>query len=443
MEFQYRRNHSKDVFDAVETNDLGSLQRLEKRGLIKNYTEHRHMFTHRTPLLEAVRLGRDYEIIKILFENGANPFVTADEKGILHFSVEFNEFEKTRFILENCCQTLENQLLKPENFKNASIEQEKLNFVNQRDRYGQTTLHVALGTLPNQVDTEKQENLLRLVKLLLEYGSDVNAINETGQSPIFRCVDSRFTEIAKCLLQHGAKTNVIDDIGRTPLFSCIEHIAIVNLLVLAGADVKFEDEHKTTPLHNSVKFSTVTQFLISKGADINSIDNRGNTPIYNAVNFGNLESIKILFKAGANIFVRNYMNNTLLHTALRQHNSAPITEFLIKQHLDVNAKNLDGTTPLMMTAQSRSLTSAMLLWQEGVDIHSRNNEGMSALDLVSGDGEWTETNPVYQFLKAEICRQRNMAFAMAYHDRLGAASKAKILEKDSIQLVLNMLNGVE
>ena len=285
MAFQtpYGRNKSKDVFDAVETNDLGSLQLLDASGLIKNYTEYRHISTHRTPLMEAVRSGRCFEMIQILLENGANIFATTDKKGILHFSIENDNIETTRLILENGCETLDNQLFEPENFGNGdSSIQNKLDFVNQRDRYAQTPLHLALGALPfhrpEEVEPEKPVNLLKLVNLLVQFGADVNAIDENGQSPIFRCVDSRFTEIAKCLLQHGARTNVIDDKGQTPLFSCIAHLAIVNLLVLSGANVKFEDQHKTTPLHNSVKFSPVTQFLISLGAEVDAVDNRGNTP---------------------------------------------------------------------------------------------------------------------------------------------------------------------
>ena len=97
----------------------------------------------------------------------------------------------------------------------------------------------------------------------------------------------------------------------------------------------------------------------------------------------------------------------------------------------------------MLAAESRSLPSAMLLWQEGVDIYCQNNEGMSALDLVSGQGDWGQVNPVYQFLKAEDCRQRNMALAMAYLDSLGGDSHAKIFRRDTIQTVINMMNGIE
>ena len=90
MAFQtpYGRNKSKDVFDAVETNDLNCMQRLDASGLIRGYTEYRNVSTNRTPLMEAVRSGRCFEMIHILLMNGANPFATTDKKGILHFPLK-------------------------------------------------------------------------------------------------------------------------------------------------------------------------------------------------------------------------------------------------------------------------------------------------------------------------------------------------------------------
>jgi hypothetical protein len=92
---------SKHVFDTVEMNDLGSMQRLNERGLIRGYTEYHHPTTNRTPLSDAVRFGRHFGIIQLLLENGANPFATTDKKGILHWSVEHDDIETTRMILEN------------------------------------------------------------------------------------------------------------------------------------------------------------------------------------------------------------------------------------------------------------------------------------------------------------------------------------------------------
>jgi len=41
--------------------------------------------------------------------------------------------------------------------------------------------------------------------------------------------------------------------------------------------------------------------LIEKGADVNARDIDGNTPLHWAANFGNVESINLLLKAGADV----------------------------------------------------------------------------------------------------------------------------------------------
>jgi ankyrin repeat protein len=446
---QYRDwfQKSKHVFDTVH--DLEGMQQLNRRGLIKNYTEFRHMTSNRTPLLDAVCKDRPFGIIQILLQNGANPFATSDNKGALHWCVEHDDIETTQMILENGCEILqsENSLFQPEIFDNgASIIQNQLNFVNQRNRFGQTPLHLAIGKLPfrhhtrdnderEETDDNKQANLLKLVELLVNYGADVNSIDETGQSPIFTCTDSRYFEITKFLLRNGAKVDITDNDKETPLFVCIRDLQIVKMICHADADITHTNSFGKTPLHKSVEVGVVTQFLISKGANIEALDNALLTPIYDAVRCGNLESTKILCNSGANLSVRNYIDNTLLHTALYRQDSQLITEFLIKQHLDINAVNQDGTTPFMLATENRSLNSAMLLWQGGADIYMENNDGSTALDLITDESEWSETNPVRQVFEKYIHEKRSEAFAMALHDRLGGGSPANVFDTEILNII--------
>ena len=446
---QYRDwfQKSKQVFDTV--NDLEGMQQLNRRGLIKNYTEFRHMTSNRTPLLDAVCNDRPFEIIQILLQNRANPFATSDNKGVLHWCVEHDDIETTKMILEHGCLVLQykNPLFQPEIFDNgASIMQNKLNFVNQRNRYGQTPLHLAIGKLPfrhhtrdnderKETDDIKLANLLNLVKLLVNYGADVNSIDETGQSPIFTCTDSRYFKITEFLLDNGAKVDITDNDEETPLFVCIRDLQIVKLICHAGADVKHINSAGKTPLHKSVEVGVVTQFLISKGVDIEAPDRTLLTPIHDAVQCGNLESIKILCNSRADLSVKNYIGNTLLHTAVSRRDSQLITEFLIKKHLHINAVNLDGTTPFMLAAEYGSLRSAMLLWQGGADIYMEDKHGSTALDLITDESDWSKDNPVRQFLEKYIHEKRSEALAMALHERLGDASPAKSIDTEILRII--------
>ena len=97
----------------------------------------------------------------------------------------------------------------------------------------------------------------------------------------------------------------------------------------------------------------------------------------------------------------------------------------------------------MIAAEYRSLPSAMLFWQGGADIYRENNQGRSALDLVAGNGEWDETNPVKQFFGKYIRQKRSEAFCMANHKRLGGDSHAYMLHKEVLKMIHDRIHGVE
>ena len=76
-----------------------------------------------------------------------------------------------------------------------------------RDEFGDTALHVAMF----------QKNIL-VVKLLLDYGFDVNAkATKNGYTPLHNAVSANNTEFARLLLQYGARKNIRGLDGLTPL----------------------------------------------------------------------------------------------------------------------------------------------------------------------------------------------------------------------------------
>ena len=76
-----------------------------------------------------------------------------------------------------------------------------------RDSSGGTALHAAMF----------QKNI-KIVKLLLDYGLDVNAVGpKNGYTPLHDAVWGNNPEAAKLLLARGAKTNIKNKEGQTPL----------------------------------------------------------------------------------------------------------------------------------------------------------------------------------------------------------------------------------
>ena len=78
---------------------------------------------------------------------------------------------------------------------------------NLRNSFGDTALHVAIF----------QENLT-IVKLLLDYGFDPNAVAiSNGNTPLHNAVASNNVAAARLLLQYGANKNIRARNGQTPL----------------------------------------------------------------------------------------------------------------------------------------------------------------------------------------------------------------------------------
>ena len=111
-----------------------------------------------------------------------------------------------------------------------------------------------------------QKNHKKTVELLIANGSDVNAKNQNGYTPLHKAVDDG-------------------------------HKEIVELLIAKGADVNAMEGGGGTPLHHAVLFvgdKKLAELLIAKGADVNAMDKDGNTPL----NYADGEIAALLRKHG-------------------------------------------------------------------------------------------------------------------------------------------------
>ncbi|XP_062407647.1 ankyrin repeat domain-containing protein 34B [Sardina pilchardus] len=101
--------------------------------------------------------------------------------------------------------------------------------------------------------TAAQQGKLRLVRLLLEGGAQVNESNQRGETPLLAACkamrgeqdgSSVMLKLVRFLLKHGAEPNVQDKTGRTALmYACMERAGaeVASTLIAAGADPSMED----------------------------------------------------------------------------------------------------------------------------------------------------------------------------------------------------------
>ncbi|XP_069108128.1 POTE ankyrin domain family member G-like [Argopecten irradians] len=171
-----------------------------------------------------------------LDENGVNA-TDSSGRSLLFCAVRYGQVEVARGLLESRCDP------------------------NIPDEYRNIALHEAV-----------ERSHPDLVRLLIKYGSDLDAKNCLGQTPLMRAVVFDDLEIVKLLVKSGADIDEVECTGKSAL--------LIGLL---------EQREK------------VCRFLIKYGCDVNIVDKLGQSAMYLASQSTSAESMsmcKRLMKAG-------------------------------------------------------------------------------------------------------------------------------------------------
>jgi hypothetical protein len=142
-------------------------------------------------------------------------------------------------------------------FQVAQVLHRNGSSVDPRSEHGNSTLHSAAYC-----------GDLEMVRVLLDYGVDANAVNDAGSSPLyFASID-----VVRLLLDHGADPNIhwqMLDLS-TPLHSASIRagVAMARLLVEHGASVEAKDAHGRTPLDYATEeqHDDIIKLLVEHGA---------------------------------------------------------------------------------------------------------------------------------------------------------------------------------
>ena len=242
-----------------------------------------------------------------------------------------------------------------------------------RDREGNTPLHVSrlIGHPP-------------VIHLLLELGADPTLVNDAGE--VADPVDcdhwntQAFARIATAeataaCLAAGADANARNENGDMPLLLATSHPgggtpgapasgnpAVVRVLLEAGADVNASDRNGSTALINAAggklvettrggmfglaENSAMVAALLAAGADVNG--GSGSTPLHQAAFAEDLESVRMLLDAGADVHARDWRQRTPLLNAADYggFRNLEVLETLIEAGADVNDRDEFGKTVL-------------------------------------------------------------------------------------------------
>ena len=125
--------------------------------------------------------------------------------------------------------------------------------------------------------------------------------------------------------------------------------------------------------------------------------------IWSAAAEGNLNSVKKYLAKGLDINAKggSLKSSALLSATL--YDQVKMTEFLIQNGADVNAKGDDGGTALHAAAFLGQYEIAKLLIQNGADVDARNNEGETVINGTMAD--WETTKFIAGMLQLKLDRE--------------------------------------
>jgi ankyrin repeat protein len=245
-------------------------------------------------------------------------------------------------------------------------------------------------------------NMVGLSYLLLTYNGDANHITTSGTplltSSIKKKTPKKFVDL---LLEYGSNTNTKSKEGKTALFEAIQvgRADIVTSLLEHGADPNLPGpKHMLWPATHQPQ---CLHALLSHGADHKKCPGI----IELAVSFNNIESVRILLKAGVNPNTKKDGTYTPLCTAIRD-DRGDLVELLLSNGADPNAMaseypafkcvthnrvhflpllvssgaNLYSPKGILETAVSSNNIEALnWLLDQGVNPNDKNSKGMSPL----------------------------------------------------------------
>lgn len=213
------------------------------------------------------------------------------------------------------------------------------------------------------------------LKRLIAKGTDINARDKEGNTPLMLAASTGHKAIADLLVAEGARIDAKNNKRNTALHGAAAagHTAVADLLIAKGAAINEKNEGGDTPLVLAAftGYRGVAELLIAKGADINSKKGDDSTPLYIASLHGHKEVADLLIAKGADVNARNKIDNTPLAAAAAAGNR-DVARLLIAKGAEINAKTEHGNTPLHWAATTGRWAVTELLIVEGADVNAKN-----------------------------------------------------------------------
>ncbi|XP_038649451.1 2-5A-dependent ribonuclease-like [Scyliorhinus canicula] len=235
-----------------------------------------------------------------------------------------------------------------------------------------------------------------IVDLLLQHGACPRLRKKNGATPFIVAAITGNVNLLKTFLKLGADVNEIEANGFTAFMEAAQYgnEDAVRFLFQQNADVNMHREvpdakkkvgkgGKTALIDAAVNgHEDIVAILLGEmRADVNALDNLGKTALLHALEKDNQAIVQILLEHGANVNTIDKNENTPLNIALTRNTlQIPVLEQLMQRTHNLNVRDNDGKTPLILAVEKKIATAVKLLLEDQrVEIDAQDNSGRTAL----------------------------------------------------------------
>ncbi len=221
------------------------------------------------------------------------------------------------------------------------------------------------------------ENTISIARMILEKGGNPNLGMPNGFTPLMGAVQMNDLDVALLLLEHGADVNARQQNNGPSALSvavALGHEEMVALLLANKADINVGVNAHTSLIAYACMLARadVMEHLIQYGAPVDTRDSRSNvTPLH--------------VTATGNALIKDSLKLMGAGKLIPQHekfmDAAEACNVLISNGADVNAKDADGTTPVMIASMDGCPETLQVLINSGADINAADAAGRTPLIL--------------------------------------------------------------
>ncbi|MGP1520338.1 MAG: ankyrin repeat domain-containing protein [Treponema sp.] len=260
-----------------------------------------------------------------------------------------------------------------------------------KDENGNTALHIVC-----------QRGYARVIKDMVNNGSDINTINNNNETPLFSALKGDSYHVIKILLTFAENRMMYiskrDFLGNSPLHVCVKEKAYNSAkLLLSEANgnatfVNLSNQAGNTALHEAASFGDVSliKLFLAYNADINVQDNTGKSPLSRAILSSRVEAARLLLLSGSSPVQQDMYGITPLHEAISMVQNIydknvhlQIVKMIRQAGGNPMARDSQGKTPFSMCLEKDvSLIDAVL----GYDKFLSDSDGHTPLHLAILEG---------------------------------------------------------